>query len=484
MISIPVKKEFLLLLNLLLLLTFFFNPAPAATPMSSSLPESTLVTSLSSPDSVELFKAKLAVANTIIDAKANLGIWGVFIGLNPDSIPPENIFQQEYLNVESRLINLRGIINYEEGLIITLIEFEQKGVPKFTKPSEYNLKNNVLEPVGSFVMRLFGKKKAVHAPEGNEPYADYIQTTLIVFVQAVDIRKERLIGSFSIDITHAGGNKSESFKNALKKLEKKVMLELKILFLISSEVTFLTPNKGTISLNGNYVYPNMLFEVIEPDRIQREGDETLVIPGKRAGIAMVVDTLATRSLIKFVRKWKPGSPGCWAVEYAYPVFAFQVNYHPPTNYSYQRLDFQFNMSPLKKYDVGGGFHFLKIRDDRDNEVGGFGFFGFLLWRMYYSDRFTFGTKFGLDLDIPMRTDDDGNNVNLVVPSISTSLNTEFLISERIDLVMNFGYRIAKSANGWEYTVDEESLPAYWTDYYPRINNTGLLFSLGFRFLLF
>jgi hypothetical protein len=474
MISIPVKREFLLLLNWLILLTFFLIAAPAATPMSSSLPERTLINSLSSSDSVELFKTKLAVANTILDAKANLGIWGVFVGLNPDHIPPEKIFQQEYFNIESRLINLREIINFEEGLVITITEFEQKGVPKFTKPSEYNLKNNVLEPVGSLLVRLFGKKKAVDSPEEDAPYADNIQTTLIVFVQAVDIRKERSIGSFSLNITHTGGNKSESFKNALKKLEKKVTLELKILFMLSSEVTFLTHNKGTISLNGNYVYPNMLFELIEPDRIQQEGDETFVIPGKRAGIAMVVDTLATKSLIKFVRKWKPSSPGCWAVEYEYPVFAFQVNYHPPSNYSYQRLDFQFNISPLKKYDVGGGFHFLKIKDDRDAEVGGFGFFGFMLWRMYYSDRFTFGTKFGLDLDIPLRTDDDGNNVSLVVPSVSTSLNTEFLISERIDLVLNVGYRIAQPASGWNYTVDEESLPAYWADYYPKIVSTQVL----------
>ncbi|MBN2092613.1 hypothetical protein JW964_23535 [candidate division KSB1 bacterium] len=487
MLSIRIKKQFLRFFNSLILSTFCFTFINAAPLVKSSIPESTLVHALSSPDSIKLLKVKSAIANTIIEAKANLGIWGVLVGLNPDSTPPENIFQRKYFTSNLQPFNLKGLVNFNESLIITLIEFKQKSMPQNTKPSEYNLKDNVLKPVGSFFGRLLSKKHSDDSElKTDDPSADNIQTKLHIYVQAVDNQNERQFGNFSINIVHTGGDKFISFESALEKLADKATIELKILFLLSSEVTFESKNSGKISLTGKYIEPGMLFELIEPDRIQQVGDETLVTPGKRAGIATVVDTLTTNSLIKLVRTWRPGSPGFWAVEYPNPIFALQVNYHPPSNYAYQRLDFQFNFTPLKRFDSGGGFHLFKIRDNQDDDVGGFGFFGFLLWRMYYSDRFTFGTKFSFDMDIPIRNDDDGNSVSLILPSISTGLNTEFLISEKVDLVLEIGYRLSSSASGWRYTTEEEeSVSAYWADYsYPRVKNTGMLISLGFRYLIF
>ncbi|GEM_PF-1495787 len=489
MLSIRIKKQFLRFFNSLILSTFCFTFMNAAPFVKSSLPESTLVHALSSPDSIKLLKIKLAIANTIIEAKANLGIWGVLVGLNPDSTPPENIFQRKYFTRNLQFFNLKGIVNFNESLIITLIEFKQKSMPQNSKPSEYNLKDNVLKPVGSFLGRLLSKKHSDNSEQKtDDPSADNIQTKLHIYVQAVDNQNERQFGNFSIHIVHTGGNKFVSFERALEKLADKATIELKILFLLSSEVTFKSKNLGEISVPGKYVWRGMLFELFEPDRMQQVGDETLVIPGKRAGIAfaMAVDTLAEHSLIKIARKWRPGSPGFWAVEYPNPVFALQVNYHPPSSYAYQRLDFQFNLTPFKRFDSGGGFHLFKIKDDQDDDVGGFGFFGFLLWRMYYSDRFTFGTRFGFDIDIPIRKDDDGNDVSLILPSISTGLNTEFLISEKVDLVLEIGYRLSSSASGWRYTTEEEeSVSAYWADSScPRVKNTGILISLGFRYLIF
>lgn len=486
MISIRLKKHSLLFFIAFFLSGSFFNPANAAAPAPFSIPDSALVKALSAPDSLKLVRVKVEVANAIIDARINIGIWGVLIGINPDSIPPEKIFQHQYYNIKLQPISLRGLLNFEESLIITLVEFDQKGVPKDTKYSENNLKDNVLKPAGSLLKDLFGKKNHNGRESAKtEPFADNVQTRLNIFVQAVDIRKERLFGNFSITIVHTGGDKFQSFEKALEKLVIKATIELKILFLLSSEVTFLADNYGKISLTGKYIEPGMYFELIEPDRAEQVGNEIQIINGKRAGIAVVTDTLAQHSLIQYVRKWKPRSPGFWAIEYNYPIFALQVNYQPPSRFSYQRLDFQFNFTPLKKFDSGGGFHLFKIEDDRDHEVGGFGLYGFMLWRILYSNNFTIGTKFGFDLDFPIRKDDAGNVVTLAIPSIFTSINTEFLISEKVDLVLNVGYRLAEPANSWEYTVeDDESVPAYWVSHYPKVNNTGLILSLGLRYLIF
>ena len=95
-----------------------------------------------------------------------------------------------------------------------------------------------------------------------------------------------------------------------------------------------------------------------------------------------------------------------------------------------------------------------------------------------------GTKVGMDMDILFRKDDNEEVVNTVLFSAQAGLLSEIPFSPNLDFVVNVGYRFGFKTDTWEYSVDDDTFPAFWENDIPRVDNSGFVFSVGFKYLLF
>jgi len=59
-----------------------------------------------------------------------------------------------------------------------------------------------------------------------------------------------------------------------------------------------------------------------------------------------------------------------------------------------------------------------------------------------------------------------------------------LFARKYDFVIHAGYHFAVKADYWEYSEEEETIPAYWENKAPEVDNSGLIFSVGLKYFLF
>lgn len=123
------------------------------------------------------------------------------------------------------------------------------------------------------------------------------------------------------------------------------------------------------------VEKGLFFERIEPDRIWELDDEEFLVPGSSAAIATVMDTSVDSSGFKILRQWRDIYPGSWAVEHPAPIFAWGLNFSPPSTDSYSSLGICFHFAPLHRFDFGFGMQIIKVTDSYEEDDYGFGFSG-------------------------------------------------------------------------------------------------------------
>jgi hypothetical protein len=316
-------------------------------------------------------------------------------------------------------------------------------------------------------------------------YSKNVQTQLLVYALFIDIESGQSLGSLELEAFHAGGTSEKSKAKATTSLKKKAKAELKRIYWFSSDL--ITTNQGKPELpygTKSGVEKGLIFELFEPDRNWELDDEEFLVPGGSAAIATVADTSADSSGLKIFRQWRDIYPGSWAVEHPAPIFALRLNFSPPSIGSYSNFGISFHFAPLKKFDYGGGIQIIRVIDSYEEDNFGFGFAGFGIVKFVNTSKIDLGGKLGIDFDIPFKKDDDGQIVHTILFSSNIGIVGEFLLSRKLDFVINAGYRFGISADDWKYSEDEESNPAYWEKDAPVVKNSGLMLSVGFNYLLF
>lgn len=415
--------------------------------------------------SAKIYSQKDEIANIIWDVVLQLELYEIFIGLeinskndNRNDLPKE-IF-----------INSESFLGFKDAIILSDVNIMQYGVAPEKDASYFSLKNSVFTR---------------HSKKSNEKYPNNIKTELTVICNIFNLKSQEFIGALDIKTTHTGGSRKKSRNKAFNKFRKKLLIELKKIYLFSSN--FKIENNSSITLplgTDNGVYRGMMFELIEPDRIFVENNEEISIPGGSVALASVTDVAKISSKLHILHKWENFDADCWAVEYLDPIYAVEIFYTPPVSSPYVKFGFNFNARPLQRGDWGLGMQVIQIKDSYNDNSYGFGFCGFAMFRFLKTFKFDFSMKTGCDLDIPFRKDDEESIVNAALFSVYCGLNTEFSITSRTDLVFFLGYRLLGKTSKWKFTEDDVTTNAFWINEAPKINNSGFILSVGYRWLLF
>lgn len=406
------------------------------------------------------------VAIIISEVVEQLGLYDVIVGILIDSTS-EN---QDSTITKEMVVDFRQNEEFSEAIVVTETNIFQKGIPPEEEEAYFLSKSPI-----------FTKS----SKKDDEAHSDNIGTELTVLSYFIDIETGEFLGYFDVDVTHIGGSRRKSKVKAVKALKEKVMWELKKSYWFSAEIGSTENGKITLPLGTSVgIEKGMIFDLIEPDRIWTVDDEKFFEPGGIVGFASVVDTASDSSRLQILHEWQDHYPGSWAVEHPTSIFALQLYFTPPSINSYINFGLQLHTRPIHRFDGGIGMHILRLTDSFRDKDFGLGFSGFGIWKFFNMPRLILGGKLGVDIDIPFRKDDDGTVVHTALLSAHAGIVAEFPSLPKSDFILCAGYRFGLKADGWQYSRDDENLPAYWENGSPEVDNSGFMWSLGYKYFLF
>ncbi len=410
----------------------------------------------------EFYSLDDEAALIISQATRELGLYDLVVGIYFDSssVAPASAI------ADFAILNFNEVTRFREAIIILATEIFQQAVP----------------PVEDDAYFLIGESN-LEKKSGN--YSKNIQTQLLVNALFISIETGNSLGALELEVFHTGGTAKKSKARAMKLLKEKAKGELKRIYWFSADV--IRTKKGMVGIpfgTKSRIKKGMTFELVEPDRTWELDGEEFLVTGGSAAIATVVDTSADSSGFEILRQWRDTYPGSWAVEHPASIFALGLNFAPPSIGSYSNLGICFQVGPLNSLDFGLGLQIIKVTDSYNEDDYGIGIGGFGIWRFINTSKIDFGGKLGIDLDIPFKKDDDGQTVHTILFSSYCGMLGEFLISRKLDFSITAGYRFGLKNDNWQYTEDEEDIPAYWEKDAPEVENSGLMLSFGFKYFLF
>lgn len=415
-------------------------------------------TMISAKESVDL---EDEVAIPLLEAKHQLGLYGLMVGILIDSAAASNASGSSQFEI----LSFDQIVGANHLIAILSASISQENVPA-EEPDYFSIRKRADNRTGAKTSSL-------------------IQTRLSVNAEILDVGTGEGLAPLAFEVWGTGRSTAKSKRNAMKRLKDVAIQELKRLYWLSAELTRVTGGKEVISLGSRVgISKGMAFELIEPDRIWQSDGEEWLVPGGTGAIAAVSDTAADSSSIRILRQWRDIYPGAWAVELSRPIYGLGLNFSPTALGSYINFSLCFHVAPLSRFDCGLALQMIRVADSYQEEDYGFGLGGFGIWRFINSPKFDWGAKLTLDLDFPFKRDDDDNLVSTVLFSTSFGAVAEWLISKRVDFVFQLGYRLGMRNKNWQYSEDDIEISAYWSKEPPEVKNSGIMMNVGFRYLLF
>ncbi|UCE04823.1 MAG: hypothetical protein JSW07_14515 [bacterium] len=422
------------------------------------------------------------VTSQIASIATKLGRFEVIDRNNLENILDEQVLQQTGVINDSMVVNFGQIAAAREALIVSVLNFSQKGVPPSTEENEENEddKDFIGQIISSVVEGIFKSDS-----EEKEEYPNNIQTQLSVEVRKVNIETGKSLQSFEINVDHTGGTRGKSRAEAMGKLKKKAELELKKFYLLNSEVLEIKNGDVLLFLGTELgICKGTVFEIIEPERIKNFGKKQITVPGHSTGFVSVADISSESNRSKILRQWRPIKPGYCALEYPKSIRGLQTNFMSPLTDSYFGLGIQFHGRPIHKGDWGFSLRYIQATDSYDDKNNGFGFGGFGSLRILNFSRLNIKAKLGLDIDFLFRKDDEDHSVTNAIFSVPAGLNIDLLLTKNADVVFFAGYRFAGKSDNWQYSKDEKTHSAVWQHSAPEVDISGFCFSVGYKLFLF
>ncbi|NIA30770.1 MAG: hypothetical protein GWP06_12765 [Actinobacteria bacterium] len=352
--------------------------------------------------------------------------------------------------------------DFREAIVVAETNISQQGVP----PNKET---------------YFSSSQPIFTGKDKKAYTKNVRTDISVLAYFFNIETGESLGALAEKVIYVGGSREKSKAKALKKLQQKIFRDLKRIYWISYDIA--SSEKGKITVipdTAQVIKKGILFELVEPDRMQTKDDKEYTIPGGVVGFATVTDS----SHLKILHQWRNFGAGSWVVEHPDPIRALQLSVVPPITQDYLNYGLHFQVAPIRSLDWGFGVQISRVTDSMNKNDYGFGFSGFAIWRFLNGARMDIGTKVGMDMDILFRKDDNEEVVNTVLFSAQAGLLSEIPFSPNLDFVVNVGYRFGFKTDTWEYSVDDDTFPAFWENDIPRVDNSGFVFSVGFKYLLF
>lgn len=312
-----------------------------------------------------------------------------------------------------------------------------------------------------------------------------VETTIEIAADFLSVDSMEILGSLVESGVGRHANPDEARKRAIRDLELRLERELKRIYWFSLEMRIEPDGSLTVPKGKNHdMFTGLTFHIVEPDRVYEDSEGEFIEAGGEAGFARVVQVDRDSSTLQVTRQWRPFYPEAWLVEYPYPIYSFSLAAMPPVRPGFYAVGLTIESNPMNLFGWGFQGRFIRLDDSRNSTDNGFGFGAFGIYRWYNSTLFNMGAAAGVDVDIPFRKDDNGQTVSTFVPSIFAAATFEFPLSSHFDFFAWAGYRFAIESDVWDYSNEEESIPAFWIGDPPKADNDGILISVGFRYLLF
>ncbi len=452
-------------------------------------------------DAYDPFGINRETTSTIASLAVRLGRFTIMDRNTLESIILEQDLVLLGLVDDAHAVEMGKIASAREALLVTVLNFSQKAVPPEDEDAEDEDDEDDdghvdVRPVVRFLVWMFRRssdkplfpdKQKLEDPEVK--YAHNIQTQLTVEVRSLDVETGESLYSFVVQADHTGGAKGKSRAAAVTQFRQRARLELRALYLLSTQVISADGNEVVLLLGSSIgVRPGMLFTIREPGREQVLGERNITIPGREVAYARVSEVSDDANRSVFLRRWRPVEPGFQAVEHLGLFGVTQLEFISGPGFLPMSIGFRVLAGGLGNVDFGGGVRYVRARDSYDRIDNGLNIGALVGLRVKLAPRFSLVSRITFDLDVAFRTDDAGHSVNTILLSTSPALYTEFLLTRSVDVVLGAGYRLGGRSAEWTYSEDDPdsdesvSFDAVWDGAPPELDISGPFLTVGFRFV--
>jgi hypothetical protein len=392
------------------------------------------------------------VTSIIADAATSVGRFKVIDRNLVDEILEEQAFQMSGIVSDEQVVEFGELAAAEEALIINIVHFGQKGVPKPKKGDDDDKDDDDKdETLFSWVI-----KKSVTAAVDNTKSAkekrrleleNNIHTIINANVRLVNVETGISEKSFKLGASHTGGNRDASLEKALSNLTLQVHSKLKELYMITSEVMEVDGKTISILSGENLgLQKGDFFEIASKDKQKTYKGRTITLPGKTRGLARITEVGPDASKAKIVRKWRKVKEGHKAYEMLTNPYIsdLSLSYGPLPHYD---LTGKFVINPLGLLSGSLNGHFGFIQDSREKMDIYLGMGGSLDFTLFSG----FGSTNSTSRDIPVcfacTKDDSAHSVRsgLVMPAVGLNLGVQ--VGKRWDLVLSTKYILGIHVDG-------------------------------------
>ena len=414
-----------------------------------------------------------------------------------DEILEEQKFQLSGMVNDENIVEIGNMASADEALILNIIHFNQKGVPK-EKDNYEEDEDDKDETFFSWLAKTLITEaiKQVRKPDSLE-LENNIHTEFRGSVKIVNLESGKSEKSFNLNANHTGGNRTQSLSQVLNQITRQTRTKLKRLYMITSEI---------IEVNGAYVSilsgtnlglkKGTMFEVSSKNRTKTYKGRSISLPGKTRGLLRITKVGPDASKARIVRKWRPIRTGHRAYELKYPAEVVDIHFTYLKDKKYQ-LGGKFWISPHTKFS--GSFNILlgSIQDAR-NEMNNFiGLGSDLRYTIFSRFGVTGSTSLTLPVLFPFRRDDANHFVSSIFSDPSINGNLAIQINSKMDLVFTANHVYTSLHGPWQWRKDTgekdnegekitETEPAEWNknNVEPNINLDGMYFTISIRLMRF
>jgi len=409
-----------------------------------------------------------------------------------DRILKEQKLQHSGVVDQDQAIEIGKVAAANQALFIQVYNFGQKGVPT-EKQKEKEEEEEPETGLFGWVVKAVVKAEIDKEMENVERYPNNIHTVMDGEVRLINVETGESDASFPIHADHTGGVKAKSLSEALNQVRSQMYTNLKTLYKLSSEILDVRGDDVTLLLGKNMgVKQGTLFEIITREEKRVVRDREITIPGKSVGFVKVQTISMDASEGRVLRKWNDIEPGYQAHEITEGVFTGGISGMYGDMPSNMRLRLSGYVNPFNRFcgevygDIG------TVKDSRDGPDFQFGLGFSLNFHIVQNSPFSLGPFISVPFDVHMRPDDEDHLVFLPVMSPRFGVQSEIMLSPKMDLVIRGEYVLTSVNLGkWTYTEEQgdddetKTRNANW-DYRgaPEINYEGWMLNMGIRSTFF
>ena len=431
---------------------------------------------------------------SIISSQAvSIGRFNVIDRNIVEEILTEQKFQLSGIVNNDQVIEVGNLASAEEALVLDIIHFNQKGVPK-EKESEKN------EDESNTLFTWFVKtviKEAIknsRKPDSTQ-LENNIHTEFRGTITMINLINGASEYSFSINAEFTGGNRAASLSKVLNQITNQIRMKLKDLYMITSEIVDANGSSVTILLGKNLgLKKGAMFEVSSKNKIKTYKGEKITIPGKTRGLLRLTNVGPDASQARVVRKWRPIKSGNRVYELKRPAQVADIIFSHYARNKYQ-LSGRFWIAPFNHLSASINLLAGSVRDSRNKMNGFIGLGTDLNYTVFSKLGVTGFTSLSLPALFPFRYDDDNHLVSSILSDPTITANLSIQINSKMDIIFTKNYIHSTLHGPWQWRKDTgqkdnegkkitETEPAVWNDAPPEIKLSGSYFSISVRIFNF